>query len=261
MKHIVALLLLLISFSFGDKLGVYEKLGETVSLDIPFIDEKGKRTTLGEMMDGKPTIVTLNYYECPGICSPQLNDLALTLERLQLKENQDYKVVTVSIHDGDTIALAKQKKKNHIVSINRPFDANAWHFVIGEDNNSKRLADSIGFHYEKTVGPNGKVDYLHPAVLAILSPEGKITRYLNGIDQLPFDVKKALIEASNGTVGPTIAKTLLYCFAYDAKGKTYVFAWEKIIGTVMLMLVFGFFTYLAITGRKRNSQTKGEIDE
>ena len=261
MKHIVALLLLLISASFGDKLGVYEKLGEHVSLDIPFIDEKGKKTTLGEIMDGKPTIVTLNYYECPGICSPQLNDLAITLERLQLKENEDYKVITVSIHDGDTIALAKQKKKNHIVSINRPFDANAWHFVIGEGNSSKTLSDSVGFYYEKTVSPNGKIDYIHPATLVILSPEGKITRYLNGVDQLPFDVKMALVEASNGTVGPTIAKMLENCFAYEPKAKTYVFAWEKVIGLVMIVLVFGFFIYLVLTGRKRDTQNKGEIDE
>ena len=261
-KILFTFVLLFASLQANDKLGVYEKLGETISLDIPFFDENGKETTFRKLMDGKPAIATLNYYECPGICSPQLNDLALTLERLDLVEGDDYNVITVSIHKGDTPALASQKKRNHIASIQRSFNAKAWHFLLGKEDGSKQFADSVGFHYEKTVGPSGKVDYIHPAVLVVLSPEGKITRYLNGVDQLPFDVKMSLIEASDGKVGPTIAKTLLFCFAYDAENKKYVFAWEKIIATVMLLIVFSFFIYLVKTGRKdQDNKKQGEIDE
>ena len=208
-KILFTFVLLLVLLQANDKLGVYEKLGETISLDIPFLDENGNETTFRKLMDGKPAIVTLNYYECPGICSPQLNDLAATLERLDLVEKQDYEVITVSIHKGDTPALATQKKRNHLASMQRSFNAQAWHFLLGVEESSRDFANSVGFHYEKTVGPGGKVDYIHPAVLVVLSPEGKITRYLNGVDQLPFDVKMALIEASDGRVGPTIAKTLL----------------------------------------------------
>ncbi len=105
-------------------------------------------------------------------------------------------------------------------------------------------------------------EYIHPGVAIILSPEGKITRYLNGIGQLPFDVKMALLEASKGEVGPTIAKTLLFCFAYDAENKKYVFAWEKVIGTGMSVMAIGLFIFLTILGRKEEDHhKKGENDE
>jgi protein SCO1/2 len=213
-------------------------------------------------MQGKPTIITMNYFKCPGICTPQLEGLSRVLGELDLAENTDYKVVTVSFSETETPQLAAAKRKNHLASIQRDYIQDAWHFVIGENNSSGKLADAVGFGYEKVVSKTtGVTDYTHAASLIILSPEGKITRYLNGVDQLPFDVKMALIEASNGTVGPTIAKALEYCFSYDPKGKKYVFQWEKVAAVVMLAIVFGFFIFLVKTGRKEDHQTKEKNDE
>jgi len=98
------------------------------------------------------------------------------------------------------------------------------------------------------------VDYIHPGTLILLSPEGKVTRYLNGINQLPFDVKMAILEAGEGKVGPTIAKQLLLCFAYDPKGKTYIFQWEKIAGVVMTLIMLIFFVYLLISTKRKNKK-------
>lgn len=261
MKKFIFLLLLALNLLRAEQLGVNEKLGTMVPLDLTFLDEKSERVTLKELMNGKPTILTLNYFRCAGICTPQLEDLAKMLGRLDLAENRDYKVLTVSFAEDETPELAAAKRKNHLASIRREFVPDAWHFVIGENNSSGVLADKVGFSYEKTVSPAGKVDYIHAAALIILSPEGKITRYLNGIEQLPFDVKMALVESSEGKVGPTIAKTLLYCFSYDPKGKKYVFMWEKVVGVIMLAIVFGFFLYLVKLGRKEDHQNKGELDE
>ncbi|MBT5935277.1 SCO family protein [Sulfurimonas sp.] len=262
MRKFLLVLSLLFSFSNADTLGIQEKLGNMVPLDLTFLNEESKSVTLKELMDGKPTILTLNYFRCAGICTPQLNDLAKMLSRLDLAENTDYKVLTVSFAEDETPDLAKSKRKNQLASMSRAYVADAWHFVIGENNSSGVLAEKVGFVYEKTVSEAGKVDYIHAAALIILSPEGKITRYLNGIEQLPFDAKMALVEASDGKVGPTIAKTLLYCFAYDPKGKTYIFVWEKIAAIVMLTLVFGFFIYLVKSGRKEEDhQKKGEENE
>lgn len=252
MKKIVAILALLITLSHAQYLGINEKLGDMVPLDLTFLNEKGESVTLKKLMDGKPTILTLNYFRCAGICTPQLNDLAKMLGRLDLAENTDYKVVTVSFAEDETPDLAKAKRKNQLASIQRDFVADAWHFVIGENNSSHVLADKVGFSFEKTVTKLGKVDYIHAAALIIISPEGKITRYLNGIEQLPFDVKMALIESSDGRVGPTIAKTLLYCFSYDPEAKTYIFVWEKVAATVMLLIVLGFFISLLRMGRKED---------
>ena len=254
MKKLLLLLLAFIALHAGEQLGVNEKLGQMVPLDLTFIDENSNRVTLKKMMDGKPTIITLNYFRCAGICTPQLDDLSKTLGKLDLAENTDYKVLTISFAEDETPELAAAKRKNHLHSIQRNYIQDAWHFLIGENNSSAVLAKHVGFTYEKTVSPKGVVDYIHPAALIILSPEGKVTRYLNGIDQLPFDVKMALVEASQGRVGPTIAKTLLYCFAYDPVGKKYIFAWEKVAATVMLAIVFGFFIYLIKLGRKEDDR-------
>lgn len=261
MKKLMLILLTVLSLMGAERLGVNEKLGDFVPLDLTFLDEEGKSVTLKEMMDGKPTIITLNYFRCAGICTPQLDDLSQTLKRLDLAENTDYKVLTISFAEDETPALAAAKRKNHLHAIERDYVADAWHFLIGENNSSAKLAKSVGFTYEKTISPNGVVDYLHPAALIILSPEGKVTRYLNGVQQLPFDVKMSLVEASEGRVGPTIAKTLLFCYAYDAQGKKYVFAWEKIAATVMLAIVFGFFIYLIKLGRKEDDREVAQAEQ
>lgn len=261
MKKLLMFLMLLGTLH-ASSIGINEKLGAMVPLDLTFIDEKGERVTLRELMDGKPTMISLNYFRCAGICSPQLNDMAKMLGRLDLAENTDYKVLTISFAEDEGFELAAAKRKTMLSAIQRDFVPDAWRFVIGENNSSRILADTVGFTYEKTVSPAGVVDYVHAAALIMLSPEGKVTRYLNGIEQLPFDVKMALMEAGQGKVGPTIAKNLLYCFAYDPKAKTYIFKWEKIAATVMFAIMFAFFIYLVKTSRRdddhEHHQKKGE---
>jgi len=242
-------------------IGVNEKLGTMVPLDMTFIDEKGEKVTLKKMMDGKPAMISLNYYRCSGICNAQLSDMANMLGELDLAENTDYKVITVSFGEGETPVLAEAKRATMLKAIPRDFVHDAWHFYVSDGNSSAELAEKVGFTYKKEVSKAGVVDYIHPGTLIMLSPEGKVTRYLNGINQLPFDVKMAIMEAGEGKVGPTIAKKLLLCFAYDPKGRTYVFQWEKIAGIVITLIMIFFLIYLIKTsGRKEidNQQNKGD---
>jgi len=262
MKKLLMLLLLTL-FVDAAQLGVNENLGAMVPLDLTFINEKGEKVTLKKLMDGKPTIVSLNYFRCAGICGPQFADMANMFSRLDLAENIDYKALTISFAEDETAELASAKRNTYLKSIQRPFVADAWHFLVSDNNSSAKLAKIVGFTYEKTISKAGVVDYVHPAALIILSPKGKVTRYLNGIEQLPFDVKMALIEAGEGKVGPTIAKKLLFCFAYDPKGKKYVFQWEKMTGIVMTLSMFVFFIYLIKTTKRDDDnedyhQNKGE---
>lgn len=259
MRKLLILVLLTLSIQ-ANQLGVNEHLGEMVPLDLTFINEKGKQVTLKEMMDGKPTMITLNYYKCAGICGPQLADMAKMLSRLDLAENTDYKVLTISFAEDEKPEMAAAKRKAYLSSMTREFVQDAWHFLIGENNSSGILAKKVGFTYKKEVSPSGAVDYIHPGTLIMLSPEGKVTRYLNGIGQLPFDVKMAVIEAGEGKVGPTIAKKLLFCFAYDPKGKTYIFKWEKVMGVVMTIIMLIFFIYLIKTTRRDDDNHQNEGD-
>jgi protein SCO1/2 len=233
------------------KPGLEEHGGKQLPLDIPFTDDTGKSVTLGELLDGKPAILTLNYYGCPSLCTPQLNDLAKNLTMVNLAENIDYKVITLSFNPQETPPDAAKKKANLLASMHNPYDPEAWKFLTGKEENIRKVTQAVGFYYEKQVGLSGMVEYLHPAVLVAISPEGKITRYLNGIKQLPFDIQMALMEASQGTVRPTIAKTLLFCFAYDPKNKTYVFAAEKVGAVGLSLILVGFFAYLVVSGRKK----------
>jgi len=261
MKKLLILVCLSIAIQ-ASQLGINEKLGNIVPLDLTFINEKGKSVTLKKLMDGKPTMISLNYFRCAGICTPQLNDMAKMLTRLDLAENFDYKVLTIGFAEDEGYELAAAKRRTMLHAIQRNFVQDAWHFVVGENNSSGILAEKVGFSYSKTVSEAGVVDYVHPGALIMLSPEGKVTRYLNGIEQLPFDVKMALMEAGEGKIGPTIAKNLLFCFAYDPKGKTYIFKWEKIAGAVMTLIMIGFFIYLVLSSKRDDDeeqpQNKGD---
>lgn len=250
MAKYFVILLLCMQFLQAEGLGVNEKLGEYVPLDLTFINEESESVTLRKLMDGKPTLLTLNYFKCAGICSPQLNDMAVMLSRLHLAENTDYKVVTVDFAEDETPDLARAKKKNLIHSMNRSFVQDAWHFVIGENNSSEKLAQSVGFKYKKTISKDGRVDYIHGAALIVLSPTGKITRYMSGIEQLSTDVKMALKEAKEERVTPTITKNSPYCFSEKPQGDIIVETGSKIWAIFMLSVVIAVFVYL-IKGKKR----------
>jgi len=259
MRKLLMLLLITLSVNAA-QLGINEHQGAMVPLDLTFINEKGEKVTLKKLMDGKPTMITLNYFRCAGICGPQLADMAKMLSKLDLAENTDYKVLTISFAENETPDLASAKRQAYLHSMTRPFVQDAWHFLISDNNSSAILADKVGFTYKKEVSKAGVVDYVHPGALIMLSPKGKVTRYLNGIGQLPFDVKMAVIEAGEGKVGPTIAKKLLFCFAYDPKGKTYIFKWEKVVGALMTLIMIAFFIYLIKTSKRKEDdhQEKGD---
>jgi protein SCO1/2 len=244
------LVLLSLSIIQAENFGIEEKLGNHVSLDLTFIDEDGKSRTLKEYMDGKPTVISLNYFRCAGICTPQLADMAQVLSKLTLSENTDYKALTISFDPTETPPLAQAKRKTHLDSMDRAYVQDAWHFLLSENNSSAILSQEVGFSYKKSISNAGVVDWIHAAALIVISPKGKVTRYLNGIEQSPFDLKMALLEASEGKVGQTISRTLLYCFAYDPKGKTYIFVWEKVAATVILIITLIFFLWLLKSGRK-----------
>jgi len=238
------------------KIGVYENLGGTIPMNLKFVDEYGNKKTLKEFINNKPTILTLNYYSCTALCSPLLSGVADVLDKMQLKPYIDYNVLTISIEPLDTPALALDKKKAHLNNIKIPFPPQTWSFLTGNQKNIDAISDSIGFKYQKRI-KDGVVDYLHPGVIIVVSPNGKIARYLNGVRFLSFDLKLAVLEASQERSGPTIANTLLYCFAYDAKSKTYVFQAEKVVGSFMFGIVLIFFIYLVRTGRKTKEKDDG----
>lgn len=226
------------------EVGVDEHLGEIVPLELEFLDEDGVPTKLGDLID-KPTILSLVYFRCPSICTPLLSGLADVVDRIDLEPGEDYQILTISFDVRETPDLAKRKQANFLKAVQREISPEAWRFMSGDSASVAAVTDAVGFRYI----PQGK-DFMHPGVIMVLSPGGKISRYLYGITFLPFDVKLALMEASEGKVSPTIRRVLLYCFSYDPEGQTYVFNLLKVVGTLITVMAVGFVAYLLISSKR-----------
>jgi len=231
-------------------IGIDEKLGGYVPLDLTFNDENGKAVSLKQFIK-KPTIVSLVYYRCPGICTPLLSGVAEVLNKLQLEPDKDYSVLTISFDDKDTPSTALQKKKNYLKLLKKPFPEDGWRFLTGDTANISKLTSAVGFKFEK----DGD-DFIHPASLIVLSADGKIVRYLYGITYLPFDLQMALTEASEGRAGPTISKALLFCFSYDPKGRKYALNVTRVAGASTLFLTAIFVVYLTLRSKTRIRKTR-----
>jgi protein SCO1/2 len=234
------------------ELGIDPKLGERVPLDVTLVDESGTETALGDIADG-PMLLALVYYECPSICNPLLGNIAEVLRKLDLKPVEEYVVVTVSFDHTEDYTLAAQKKKNYLATLPPDFPERGWRFLTGDSTNIDRLTKSVGFSFQK-VGE----EFVHSIALIAISPDGKIARYLYGMNYLPFDFKMSMIEASKGKVGPSINRALLYCFSYDPEGRSYVFNITKVAGTIGLISVAALFLALTIRGKAKRGKAKGK---
>jgi len=182
-----------------------------------------------------------------------LNGLAEVLGKMDLAQpGRDFQVFAVSFDDKDTPALARDKKRNYIKAIGKPFPEKEWRFLTGSENAIRAFTDSIGFRYQR----DSARDFSHPVVLVIAAPGGKIVRYMEGVSFLPFDVTMAVTEAAEGRVGSPARKALMYCFSYDPLKKSYVFNMLKVVGTAMIVFVLSFLAYLLITSRKKDFPTR-----
>lgn len=230
-------------------LGIYENLDAFLPEDITLTDENYNVVNLVSKID-KPTIIALVYYECPGICSPLLEGVADVITKAKVDLGTEYQVFTVSFDPEETPRLAKDKKANYAKLVKGKDVEHGWTWFTGDSANITKLLDALGYKVKK----QGQ-EYIHPAAIMVVSPEAKITRYLHGTYFLPFDLKMAVIEASEGRSGPTINKVLQYCFSYDPEGKKYVLNFTKISGSIIIILALSLFVGLLIgkKSRKRKS--------
>jgi protein SCO1 len=196
--------------------GISQKIGAQVPLDLPFIDESGKEVTLRQYFQ-KPVILALVYYQCPSLCNMVLNGVLRSVKQLDLRVGDQYEVVAVSFDPRETPEMAFAKKQTYLSKDPRPNAERGWHFLTGLETSSKALADSLGFRYAYDAMTN---QYAHSSAIMILTPGGKVSRYFYGIDYPVRDVRLALVEASNERIGTPTDQVLLYCFHYDpATGK------------------------------------------
>ena len=234
------------------ELGIYEKLDQFLPSDLVFTDENYNVVNLVEIID-KPTVLALVYYSCPGICTPLLEGVADVITNSDLDLGTEYDVFTISFDPTEKPKLAKEKKKTFSNLVKNKDTGNGWTYFTGDEENIRKLLNSIGYKVKKEGD-----EFIHPAAIVMISPEGKITRYLHGTYFLPFDLKMAVVEASQGRSGPTINKVLQFCFSYDPDGQKYVFNITKISGTVILLFAVLLFLTMVLKNRKKNSKINNE---
>lgn len=220
--------------------GVTEHFDEQIPLELAFVDTKGKKVTLAEYFDGeRPVVLTLNYSNCPMLCSLQLNGLFDGLKEMDWAMGKEYQMLTVSIDPAESPERAAMSRERYLKQYGRPGSGGGYHCVTGKNENIKRLSDTIGFHY-RYVPETG--EYAHAAATFICTPDGRLSRYLYGVEYDPQTLRMSLLEASQGKIGTPMDQLLLFCFHYDAASGRYgpsAFKLMRLGGLVTVFIVGG----------------------
>ncbi|MBA4373604.1 MAG: SCO family protein [Thermodesulfovibrio sp.] len=232
--------------------GINERLGETLPLDIFLTDDSGNKVLLQDLIT-KPTILNFVYYRCSHTCPALLTGLSEVLSKLEIAPGRDFSVLTISFDETDTPDLAAQKKIDYHKAAGREFPEGSWPFLTADKETIMKITRAAGFGFRRA--PNG---FAHPVALIVVSPKGKITRYLYGIRFLPMDLTMAITEASKGLAVPTVNKLLLYCYSYDPEGRRYVFDILKITAAATIFFIILFIGWLTLWGKKKERGTGGE---
>jgi len=244
------------------EVGVEEHLDARLPLDVEFLDEDGRTVRLGDYFDGaRPVILTLNYYRCPMLCGLQLNGVVTGMEQLDWTPGVEFEMVTVSIDPLETPALAKAKKQNYLKQYQRPAAARGWHFMTGRQDNIERLAETVGFKYAYDASSG---QYAHAAAIFVITPDGRVARYLYGIEYPPKSLKLALMEASEGEIGSTLDQLIMYCFHYDPASRRYAPVAMNIMrlggGATALILGATLGTWWLREARRRRRSRRAETE-
>jgi protein SCO1/2 len=226
------------------EVGLFEHLDDTIPLNLTFFNEKGDLVKLGDYIN-KPTVLSFVYFDCPGLCNPLLDGLNNVVGKTDLVLGVHYDVLTISFNPGDSPMKAVEKKKNFSTNINET-NSMHWNYLVGDTASVNAILNAVGFKVKK-VG----VDYLHPSAIMLVSPDGKLTRYLYGTYFLPFDFKMAVTEASQNLSRPTINRVLEYCFSYDPQGQKYKLQITKISATIIIFFALVLFLILVIKRKRK----------
>ncbi len=217
--------------------GIDQKLGQRVPLDLEFRDETGQTVQLGDYFKDKPVLLTLVYYDCPMLCTQVLNGVVGSLKALSFTPGKEFRIVTVSFDPHESPRLAKAKKEIYLERYSRPGAAAGWHFLTGDEQSIAALTSAVGFRfkYDET-----SRQFAHASGIMVLTPQGKLSHYLYGIEYAPRDLRLSLVEASANKIGSPVDQLLLYCYHYDPMTGRY--------GAVVMNIIRagGFATFIGL---------------
>jgi protein SCO1 len=230
-----------------DKVGIAQHLDQQLPLNLTFTDDAGKQVALSSYFGQKPAILALVYYQCPMLCSEELNGLASALLMVDEIPGRDFNIVVVSIDPSEGTALAAAKKRSYVKRYGKPETKDGWHFLTGTQANIDALTNTVGFNYVKIPGPDGKLtQFAHASAIQLVTPEGKLAQYYLGVEYSPKDLRLGLVEASHGKIGSRVDNILTYCYHYDPGTNKHSLIVARVVqlGGLVTMVSLGGFMFL-----------------
>ena len=227
---------------------VTQHLNAQLPLGSQFTDESGQAVTLGTYFDGKhPAILALVYYNCPMLCSEEMDGLTSALEMVRLQPGKDFQIVVVSIDPTEGPQLAAKNKAFYLKRYGHPETAAGWHFLTGPKTSIDALTSGVGFGYVKVPGPDGRLtQFAHASSIELLTPGGRIAQYYLGVEYSPKDILLGLIDASGNKIGSPVANILTYCYHYDPQTNRHSLIVARVVqvGGMLTVLALGTFLFL-----------------
>jgi protein SCO1/2 len=233
------------------EVGFDQNLNEMLPLDVEFTDEQGRLVKIGDYFGKRPVVLAFVYYGCPMLCVQSLSSLAATLGVLSEDPGEDFEVVSVSIDPRETPQLALDKKAHYVDRSGKPSIAKGWHFLTGTEANIRRLTAAAGFRYAWDTDQN---QFAHPAGVSVATSDGKLSRYLFGIDYGPRDLRLAVLDASEGKISSPLKRALLYCYHYDLATGRYSLAIMRVVQLAGAATVFSLGMMIFISTRRDRRQ-------
>ena len=249
--------------------GIDQHLNQQLPLDAQFVDDHGATVRLGDYFGKRPAILSLVYYNCPMLCSEEMDGLAGALEMVKLTPGKDFDILIISIDPTETPELAARKKNYYVKRYGRPETANGWHFLTGTQPNIDAVAKAVGFGYVRVPGPDGKLNqYAHASSIELATTNGKLAQYYLGVEYSPKDILLGLIEASGNKIGSPVANILTYCYHYDPQTNKHSLIVARVVqvGGMFTVISLGSFMFVMFRrdlrlGREHNLTSKRTEDE
>ena len=230
-----------------EKVGIAQHLNQQLPLNLTFTDDAGKQVQLGQYFGKRPAILALVYYQCPMLCSEELNGLASALQMVSLVPGKDFNIIVVSIDPSEGTDLAAAKKRTYLKRYGHPETADGWHFLTGTQPNIDALTQAVGFGYTKIPGPDGKLNqFAHASSIQIVTPQGRLAQYYMGVEYSPKDMRLGLVEASANRIGSPVDNILTYCYHYDPSTNKHSLIVARVVqlGGLITMLCLGGFMWV-----------------
>jgi protein SCO1 len=229
------------------KVGIAQHLNQQLPLNLTFSDDAGQQVQLVSYFGQKPAILALVYYQCPMLCSEELNGLTGALQMVDEVPGRDFNVIVVSIDPSEGTDLAAAKKRSYVKRYGHPETASGWHFLTGTQPNIDALTNAVGFGYTKIPGPDGKLtQFAHASAIQIVTPAGKLSQYYLGVEYSPKDLRLGLAEASSGKIGSPVDNILTYCYHYDPGTNKHSLIVARVVqlGGFLTMVSLGSFMFI-----------------